>query len=254
MDFKLFLSPTKNVNQNPIRQKIVSLPNFSKEAESLVNVLKKYDVDDFCELMSISNKIAKLNLDRFNNWKKSCGSEEEFHAIQMYAGEAFKAFDFQSMNSCYFDKMQESIIILSGLYGLLKPFDLVYPYRLEMGLNYSHEVGYRNLHHFWSERLTSFLDKILKKDEVIFNLASQEYSKVIDFKKLGRSVITPHFKEFKNGKYAVNSMFSKNARGKMARFLMENELKIVQDLKSYNLEGYSYDDKLSNDNDWVFVR
>jgi len=254
MNFKIFLSPTKNINQYPIRQKITSYPQFSKEAESLVKELKKNNVDDIAKLMTISNKIAQLNLDRLNKWRISCGSEEEFHAIQMYAGEAFKAFDFQSMDTSYYDKMQDSLFILSGLYGILKPFDLIYPYRLEMGLNYSHELGFRNLHHFWSERLTRFLNENLKKDEVIFNLASQEYSTVIDFKKLVRRVITFHFKEFKNGKFVTISMFSKNARGKMARFLIENELKTAQDLKSYNLDGYSYDDKLSNDYDWVFVR
>lgn len=254
MNFKLFLSPTKNINQYPIRQKFISFPQFSKEAESLVNGLKKNNVDDIAKLMTISNKIAQLNLDRFNNWRISCGAEGEYHAIQMYAGEAFKAFDFQSMDNRYHDKMQESLFIFSGLYGILRPLDLVYPYRLEMGLNYSPGVGFRNLYHFWSERLTGFLDEKLRKDELIFNLASQEYSTVIDFKKLGRSIITPHFKEFKNEKYTSISMFSKNARGKMARFLIENELKTVQDLKSYNLDGYSYDDKLSNDNDWVFVR
>ena len=254
MNFKIFLSPTKNTNLFSIRQKIVSIPQFNREAELIVEKLKTKKLEEIAKMMSISTKIAQLNLDRFNNWKKSCGSEEEFHAIQLYAGEAFKAFDFQTLDKRYFEKTQETLFIFSGLYGILKPFDLIYPYRLEMGLNYSPNSVDRNLCKFWSEKLTQFLEINLKKDDVIFNLASQEYSNVIDFKKLERRVITPHFKEFKNEKYASISMFSKNARGKMARFLIENELKTIQDLKSYNLDGYSYNEKLSNDNDWVFVR
>lgn len=254
MNFKIFLSPTKNTNLLSIRQKNFSIPQFLGEAELIVEKLKTKNLEEIANMMAISTKIAQLNLDRFNNWKKSCGSEEEFHAIQMYAGEAFKAFDFQTLDKRSFEKMQESLFILSGLYGILKPFDLIYPYRLEMGLNYSPELGFGNLNQFWSNRLTSYLDESIKMDDVIFNLASQEYSNVIDFKKLGRRIITPHFKELKNEKYSIVSMFSKKARGKMARFLIENELKTIQDLKSYNLDGYSYNEKLSNDNDWVFVR
>ncbi len=254
MKFKILLSPTKNTNSVPIRNRIVSIPMFIQEAEYIVKDLKKMNVDQLAKMMSISTKIAELNIDRFNNWRISCGVDEEFHAIQMYSGEAFKAFDFSSLKDHYHARTQETLFILSGLYGILKPFDLIYPYRLEMGLNYSPNSADRNLYKFWSEKLTQFLDVNLKKDDVIFNLASQEYSNVIDFKKLGRRVITPQFKEFKKNKYSNVSMFSKSARGKMARFIIENDIKQDKDLKSFNLDGYSFSEKLSADNEWVFVR
>jgi len=254
MNFKILLAPTKNINPFPIRQEIVSLPFFASEAENIVRDIKTKNAEELSHLMSISHKIAELNLDRFQNWKKSFGGDEELHAIQMYSGEAFKAFDFPTLNSRFHEKTQEKLFILSGLYGILKPFDLVYPYRLEMGLNYSHEARFNNLHKFWSDRITRYLNNSIRSDELIINLASQEYSNVIDFKKVGSRVITPYFKELKKDKFSTVSIFSKNARGKMARFIIENEMKSEQDLKLYNLDGYLFKEELSTDDNWVFVR
>lgn len=254
MNLRILLSPTKNTNPLPVREKNETIPHFMKEAKAIIDDLKTKSLKELGQLMNVSDKIAQLNLDRFQNWKLSNGLEEEYHAIQMYAGEAFKAFDFPSLNTRYHEKMQESLYIISGLYGILKPFDLIHPYRLEMGLNYAPDSTSRNLYQFWNDRLTNYLDKNLQQDIILVNLASQEYSKVIDFNKLGRQVITPHFKDFKNGKYSTISMFSKNARGKMARFLIENDLKNIQDLKSYDWDGYTFSEKLSSDHGWVFVR
>jgi hypothetical protein len=254
MNFKILLAPTKNINPFPIRQEIVSFPFFANEAENIVHDIKKKNAEELSHLMSISQKIAGLNLDRFQIWKKSCGNEKEFHAIQMYSGEAFKAFDFPTLNSRFYEKTQETLFILSGLYGILKPFDLVYPYRLEMGLNYSPEARFNNLYNFWSDRITRYLNNLIRRDELIVNLASQEYSNVIDFKKVGSRVITPCFKELKKDKLSTVSIYSKNARGKMARFIIENEMKNEQDLKLYNLDGYLFKEELSTDDNWVFVR
>jgi cytoplasmic iron level regulating protein YaaA (DUF328/UPF0246 family) len=143
---------------------------------------------------------------------------------------------------------------LSGLYGILKPFDLISPYRLEMGTKFSPNSKSKNLYEFWSDKVTNYLLDELESDEPIINLASIEYSKVINFKRIPNLTITPIFKEFKNGKYSIVMMYAKHQRGKMARYLIDNALKSVDELKIYNLDDYSFDGKLSTEKEWVFVR
>jgi cytoplasmic iron level regulating protein YaaA (DUF328/UPF0246 family) len=254
MIYKVFLAPTKIINPLATEHQIISIPVLSEEAEYLVNELKTKRVEELSKMMKISIEVARINMDRFKKWRKSTGENEEYHAIQMYAGEAFKAFDYKSLDERFHQKMQATLFILSGLYGVLKPFDLIYPYRLEMGLNYSPSKQHRNLYNYWNEKLVSYFDHQLKKDDVIINLASQEYTKAVDLNKLGRRVITPHFKEFKNGNYTMVMMFAKKARGKMARFIVENEINRDEDLKLYCLDGYSFSESLSTENDWLFIR
>ena len=149
---------------------------------------------------------------------------------------------------------QDRLRILSGLYGILKPADLIFPYRLEMGTSLPVSTKEKNLYAFWKEKLTKQLNKELSTDEVIINLASAEYSKAIDFKKITNQVITPTFKEFKNGKFSTVMIFAKHARGRMSRYLIENDLKDLEELKLYSIDNYEFSATQSTDNEWVFVR
>jgi cytoplasmic iron level regulating protein YaaA (DUF328/UPF0246 family) len=153
-----------------------------------------------------------------------------------------------------YENLQNSLLILSGLYGVLKPFDLIYPYRLEMGLPYSPSKEFQNLYQFWNKKLMNYFQKNLKENDVIINLASLEYTKAISLNNLGFRVISPNFQEFKNGKYSMVAMFSKNARGKMARYILENQFSEIENLKAFNHDGYSYDEKISTNDKWFFVR
>ena len=253
MKYKVFLSPTKNLNNLPFRDKIASIPHFLKEANYLVQRLKHKKPNDLIKLMSVSDEIANTTYDRFQTWDTDF-SENSFYAIKMYAGEAFKAFDFETLNKIYHRKLQDSLFILSGLYGVLKPFDLVHPYRLEIGLPFSPSAQHKNLYSFWESKILNFLKVNLKKDDIIVNLASKEYYKVLNINKLPFHVVTPQFKEYNNGSHKMVMMYAKNARGKMARYIIENEIKIEDDLKKYNLDGYHFDEKLSTSTDWLFVR
>jgi cytoplasmic iron level regulating protein YaaA (DUF328/UPF0246 family) len=254
MSYKIIISPTKNLNPAPIRKQIISQPYFIKEAELIANDLKTKTLEELSKLMKISNDIAHLNSNRFKNWKKSSEENREYHAIQMYSGEVFKAFDFQTFDSNRYEYLQNSLLILSGLYGVLKPFDLIYPYRLEMGLPYSPSKEFQNLYQFWNKKLMNYFQKNLNENDVIINLASLEYTKAISLNNLGFRVISPNFQEFKNGKYSMVTMFSKNARGKMARYILESQFSEIENLKAFNHDGYSYDEKLSTKDNWFFVR
>ena len=151
-------------------------------------------------------------------------------------------------------KLNEDVRILSGLYGILKPLDLIYPYRLEMGTRFSCKEDQKNLYEFWGDKVTKALKKELQKDEVIVNLASTEYAKVIKVNLLKNKIITPIFKEFKNGQYSVVMMYAKHARGAMTRYLVEQHITDIEQLKLYDVDGYQYNDLLSSENEWVFTR
>jgi cytoplasmic iron level regulating protein YaaA (DUF328/UPF0246 family) len=152
------------------------------------------------------------------------------------------------------NKAQDRLRILSGLYGILKPLDLLVPYRLEMGTKWEVTPKQKNLYSFWGDKLTTYLNNELTDGEVVVNLASNEYAKVIEPKKLSSRIITPVFKEFKNGEYKTVMMYAKHARGKMTRYLIQNELDSIDQLKLYSEDGYLFDANLSTENDWVFVR
>ncbi len=254
MSYKVFLSPTKNINSLPFRYEVVSNPYFRKEAKYLVDQLKKKKLSELVELMHISEELAKLTYERFNKWKMNPEDALSFHAIEMYAGEAFKAFDFQSIESNNYTKLQNNLFILSGLYGILKPFDIVSPYRLEIGLSFAPSAEKKNLYAFWQEKIHKYLMSNLIENDVLVNLASQEYAKVLDFKNLGFRKITPNFKEFNSGNYKMVMMYAKNARGKMARYIIENDIKDDEDLKCFQVDGYTFDEKKSSHSEWLFVR
>jgi hypothetical protein len=253
---KILLSPAKSINEAVEIPTIeCSVPVFSKEAARLVKQLKKLRVDDLMELMHVSFDIASLNVNRYKNWHLA---QQVTEAVKpagfLFTGEVYRGLDFNSFSLSEMQQAQQSIRILSGMYGLLRPLDLIYPYRLEMGTRFAIDDKTKNLYQFWGEQLAKQLTKECEPQELIINLASTEYSKAILTKQFKLPVITPVFKEFKNGATKVVMMYAKHARGEMARFLVKNPQLATEELKAYSIGGYSFDEKNSSDSEWVFVR
>ena len=253
---KILISPAKSINEDvQFPDFNYSLPLFAKEAKSLVVKLKKKKAKDLMEMMHVSKDIAELNVNRFKEWYLSekpsaCVKPAAF----LFTGEVYRGLAMSELSVEVLSKAQGSLRILSGLYGILKPFDLIFPYRLEMGTKWSISDKAANLYQFWGMKILKILEKETDKSEVIVNLASTEYAKVIPFKQLKRTVITPVFKEFKGGEYKVVMMYAKNARGKMARFILENEFTSPEELKLFQADGYQFNEALSDATNLVFVR
>ena len=252
---KILLSPAKNLNNQSTLTYEGSVPVFEKEAYQLAKELKKIKKVGLQELMDISMDLAAQNVLRFKQWKKaSLQPENALPAVEVFDGEVYRALSVQTLDSMKFDSLNSQLRILSGLYGILKPFDLIYPYRLEMGTKFSPKEEQKNLYDFWSDKVTKTLKKELEKDEVVVNLASTEYFKVIRQNLLKNRIITPIFKEFKNGQFTTVMMYAKHARGAMARYLVENQLSDIEALKLYDVDGYQYNELQSTKDEWVFIR
>ena len=253
---KILLSPAKSMTlTNEVVVPLVSIPEFENEAGFLVSRLVRLSVNEIAKLMSLSQELAHLNFDRFQNWKSSeQEGEVDSPCAVSFAGEVYRGLRFQEFSSQEMLAAQQKIRILSGLYGILKPLDNIYPYRLEMGTKWSPGKSSKNLYDFWREKLTKSLLDETESEEVIVNLASNEYAKVLDWKNISRKTVVPLFKEFKNGQYKTVMMYAKHARGAMASYLVKNDLKDVEELKCYNVDGYSFDDRQSTETEWFFVR
>jgi cytoplasmic iron level regulating protein YaaA (DUF328/UPF0246 family) len=251
---KILLSPAKSLDYSKtIAKPFVQEATFLKETEQLVTKLKKIKPKKFMEMMHISSDLAHLNYDRYQAWTSPTEESEVVKAcIEVFNGEVYKGLDPFSWNETELIRANEQIRILSGLYGILKPLDLVYPYRLEMGTKWQITPKVKNLYAFWSDKLTKQLNA--EKPEEVLNLASGEYNKVINFKQLKAKVITPTFKDFSNGSYKVVMMYAKHARGAMANYCIKNHLTSLEDLKVYNVDGYTFDAKTSSETEWNFIR
>lgn len=252
---KIILSPAKNLNEQVRENHDSSIPIFEKEANQLIKDLKKFKKVGLQELMGISLDLAEQNLLRYKNWRKASVQAGQAHsAVHVFNGEVYRALDVDTLSAELLPKLNADLRILSGLYGILKPLDLIYPYRLEMGTRFSSKADQKNLYEFWGDKVTKALKKELQKDEVIINLASTEYFKVIKTQLLKNRIITPVFKEFKNGQYSVVMMYAKHARGAMARYLIEQNISEIEQLKLYDVDGYQYNDLLSSNDEWIFTR
>jgi cytoplasmic iron level regulating protein YaaA (DUF328/UPF0246 family) len=229
------------------------MPRFVSDSEKLVKKLKKLKPKAVASLMDISMDLANLNYSRFQQWSTEL-QKEWLPAAAIFTGEAYKGLNYNELSETNKQKAQERLRILSGLYGLLKPADLILPYRLEMGTPFQPTPKETSLYSFWRPKLTKSLASELSSDEIIINLASAEYSKALDFKKLKNRVITPTFKEFKNGKFSTVMIFAKHARGSMSRYLIENDFEDIEQLKTYNVDNYEFNEAQSSENEWVFVR
>lgn len=253
---KVLISPAKSIDTT--RSVDVPFTNtavFLKEADSLMKKLSKLSKAKLMKMMHISTDIAELNSERNKNWTLPISESDDVKAaVVVFTGEVYRGLDVQSFDQTDFEFANQNLRILSGLYGLLKPLDLIYPYRLEMGTKWEISPKVKNLYSFWNGKLNKFLTKEMDKSEVIVNLASTEYFKAIQPSQLKNRVVTPLFKDFKNGEYKVIMMYAKNARGQMANYIIKNKLTNVEELKIFNVGGYTYDVNLSTENEWVFTR
>jgi cytoplasmic iron level regulating protein YaaA (DUF328/UPF0246 family) len=253
---KVLLSPAKSIDTAAIPETLeTTVSSFLKESELLVNKLKKFSVKKLESTMHISLDLAELNKQRFSSWSPPVERTQlSVPAAFAFNGEVYRGLDVRSFSSDELEKAQSVIRILSGMYGILKPLDLMFPYRLEMGTKWQVTPKQKNLYQFWGTKLSKFLNEEMHKDEVLVNLASSEYFKAIDRKILKSTIITPVFKEFKNGDYKIVMMYAKHARGAMARYIIQNNLQTVEELKLYTVDGYSFDVNQSTDDEWVFTR
>ena len=236
---KMVISPAKSLQFDSQLPSInFTTPNFSEEAKLINGLLKKKTSKALSELMHISDKLAQLNWER-NQLFNSHESNNRRPAIFTFNGDVFHGLDANTLSLEKIHRMQNQLRILSGLYGLLRPLDLIQPYRLEMGTNFS--LGtHKNLYDFWKDKTTQQLNLEMEEGELFVNLASNEYFNVINIKKLVAKIVTPQFKDFKNGKFKIISFFAKKARGMMVRHLVDVNAKTIEDIKTFNSDGYSF--------------
>ena len=253
---KVLISPAKSIDtKRPISTPTPTVGQFLTDAEFLVNVLKKLTSEDLQKLMHVSADIAELNVTRNHNWIQPIAPSKEIcPAIVAFTGEVYRGLDVATFTTENFLQAQKTIRILSGLYGLLRPLDLIYPYRLEMGTKLLIDANIKSLYKYWGTRSSQSLQGELLKGEIVVKLASTEYSKALPFKELNNPVITPVFKDFKNSKLKVVSVYAKHARGEMARWIALKDIQTANELKLWNGMGYQYDDNLSSETEYVFTR
>jgi cytoplasmic iron level regulating protein YaaA (DUF328/UPF0246 family) len=238
----IVLSPAKSLDyKTPVKVKTPTLPEFVSESAKLITDLKKLSPQEVANLMGLSDQLAALNVGRYRDWSKKFTDANSKPAIYAFDGDVYDGFDVKSLNTKAIDFAQDHLRILSGLYGALRPLDLMQPYRLEMGTSFKNARG-KDLYAFWGERVTDSLKQVLEaqKKPVLLNLASEEYFKVLQAKNLDCPVISPVFQDAKDGKYKIISFYAKRARGLMARYVVENRITDPADLKGFNLDGYKY--------------
>ena len=238
----IVLSPAKSLDyKSPAKVKASTLPEFVSESAKLIADLKKLSPQEVANLMGLSDQLAALNVGRYRDWSKKFTEENSKPAIYAFDGDVYDGFDVKTLDAKAIAFAQDHIRILSGLYGALRPLDLMQPYRLEMGTSFKNARG-KDLYAFWGERVTDSLKQVLEqqKKPVLLNLASEEYFKVLQAKNLDCPVISPIFQDGKDGKYKIISFYAKRARGLMARFVVENRITDAADLKGFNLDGYKY--------------
>jgi cytoplasmic iron level regulating protein YaaA (DUF328/UPF0246 family) len=252
----LVISPAKNLDyESPAVTKQVSKPDLLEDSAELIKGLRELAPQDISQLMKISDNLGVLNYDRFQSWKKVYNKPQGKQAVLAFNGDVYGGIGAESFNETEFLFMQQHLRILSGLYGCLRPLDLMLPYRLEMGTRFATSRG-KNLYEFWGEKITQSLNKQLDKlgSKELINLASNEYFKSVQTKLLKGSVITPIFKDKKNGEYKVISFYAKKARGLMAQYVIKNRITKAEKMKDFDLCGYQYNDAMSTAADWVFTR
>lgn len=253
----ILLSPAKNLDENsqvPDFIKQTTLPPLLEHSAKLIEQLKTLDTIDIQELMSISAKLALQNAKRFESWQLPF-DETAKPAIYLFDGDAYRGLDAYELSCDEIAYLQTHLGLLSGLYGLLKPLDEIMPYRLEMGTKLA--VGeHKDLYGFWGDKITQLLNERLKQSQstTLINLASNEYFKAVNRKKVNATIITPKFLDKKDGEYKMISFYAKRARGLMTRFCAVNNIQDPKDLKGFDMEHYYFDPSRSSDSEWVFLR
>ena len=251
---KIIISPAKSLDfESNSKTDVFSQPSFQKEYSLLNKKLKNLSKKKLGDLMKISPALADLNYERNQSWHQPFSPENSKQAIYAFTGEVFKGIDIKSLAEEKIPLLQSRLRILSGLYGLLKPLDLIQPYRLEMGTKLT--IGEsNNLYKFWDSSLANSLNDEMQEGDLLINLASAEYFKAVPRKVLKNPMITPIFKEFKNGDYKIVMTYAKRARGLMVRYIIENNINTLEELKRFDTEGYLYTESLSTESELVFTR
>lgn len=251
---KIVISPAKSLNyESKLPVANYSESAFMKDSEMIQKTLKKKQPKELMELMHISEKLADLNWQRNQEWTLPFTKENARPAVYAFDGDVYSGLDVYSLPAEKVEILQDKLRILSGLYGILKPLDLMQPYRLEMGTKMP--IGtHKNLYEFWKPTITDSLNKEMKDGELFVNLASNEYFSAVDTKTLKVPVITPEFKDYKDGKLKIISFYAKKARGLMVRYIIDKNAETIEDLKGFNYDGYAFDANLSKGNSLIFTR
>jgi len=250
------ISPAKTLDyETPATISRYSLPDYLDDSTELIEELRQLSPPEVSDLMGISAKLGDLNFGRYLNWQPEFTPDNAKQSVLAFKGDVYTGLDAESLSGGQLNWAQNHIRILSGLYGLLRPLDLMQPYRLEMGTKLANKRG-SNLYEFWGEKITEGLNQELKEEnsQVLINLASNEYFKSVKPKSLNAEVITPVFKDWKNDKYKIISFFAKKARGLMSRYIIENQIEDPEQLKQFDVDGYSFNPAMSSAREWVFTR
>ena len=251
----LVLSPAKTLDFETPCNKEASYPKFQKEALELIGVLKEKSPEDIQNLMDLSENLAELNVHRYQKFAKAKNSKRAKQAVYAFKGDVYLGLEAEELSDEDILYAQDHVRILSGLYGILKPLDLIQPYRLEMGTRLAFD-DFRTLYTYWADKLSKELNKQSKKlkDKTLVNLASQEYFRAVDLKALKMNVIDVEFLDHKNGQYKIISFFAKKARGLMAQYIVKNQVESVEGLQGFDYDGYWFDQEASTENKLIFKR
>jgi cytoplasmic iron level regulating protein YaaA (DUF328/UPF0246 family) len=251
------ISPAKTLDfETPSLVSEHTYPTFLEESDYLMGKLKKLSVTQIRTLMSLSEALGQLNYTRFQQWHKEYDEKNAKQAILTFKGDVYLGLQAETFNAKEHAFAQQHLRILSGLYGLLKPLDLMLPYRLEMGTSIAVTPTKNNLYKFWGDQLTESLNEELAshQNKAVVNLASGEYFKAVNTKKLSGELITLDFKDWKNGEFKMIGFFAKKARGMMCKYMINNHIDNPEDLQSFDIDGYQFNNQLSINNKWVFTR
>lgn len=252
----IVISPAKSLDYDtPATTSRFTMPEMLDESEKLIGRLRKMKPKQLSKLMGISAQLGQLNYERFQTWHQPFTSENAKQAVLAFNGDVYQGLDANSLSEEGLLQVQDRLRILSGLYGVLRPLDLMQPYRLEMGTKLKY-LRSNDLYAFWKNKITPKVKEAIEESgsNVLINLASNEYFKSIDTKKMGAEIVTPEFKDLKNGEYKMISFFAKKARGLMTRFIIENNVEKVEDLQAFDSEGYIFNPRLSEPGKPVFTR
>jgi uncharacterized protein len=246
------ISPAKTLDLSDSIFPKYTQPHFEREIKDLVKIMKKKSVKEIRALTNTSEDLAQLNRERYQHFEDDFSAKNSKQALLAFKGDVYTRIDVQEFTEADFDFAQNHLRILSGLYGLLKPLDLMQPYRLEMGIKLKNSKA-KNLYGYWGSKIAEAINDA-KDDEYVVNLASQEYFKAVDLNKIKGRVIHPVFKEYKEGTYKIIGIFAKQARGMMANEIIKRRINDPEQLKTFKQERYEYAEKLSTENEWVFIR
>lgn len=252
----IIISPAKTLDfESPTNFDSHTQPDFLDDSAELIDALKKMEPDQIGRLMSISSALATLNSNRYIAWKRPFTRDTAKQALLAFKGDVYVGLDASTFSASELAFAQDHLRILSGLYGLLRPLDLIQPYRLEMGTRFKNQRG-NDLYEFWGSKITQALNQEMEKQkiDVLINLASNEYFQAVQTHQLNARVITPVFKDQKNGVYKIISFFAKKARGMMSRYIIQNKLTKPEDIRYFDSMGYQFSENDSNADQWIFYR